>query len=150
MHLTLLPSKPSTQMRRRRRPALLLEVLIAMALLSMGLGILFRGPLLLLRSESQAMRSTALEWEIDRQFMLMMSQLIEKGPERVRPEPVAIEVRAGQQAPLKGQIAWKVYREVEQEPEPVVSGRFYRLIATVSLGKQTLQRQRSIFIESLP
>lgn len=150
MSLPSFASQPRIRPRPSRRSALLLEVLIAMALLSVGIGILLRGPMLLLRAESEAIRRTALEWELDRQFMLMMSQLIEKGPERIRPEPWALEVLAGQQQPMRGQIVWSIYREAEAQPESEVSGGFYRLVAKVSIGKQSLQRQRSIFIEEGP
>ncbi len=141
----------SARIRAHRRPALLLEVLIAMALLASALGVLWRGPILLWRGETDAWRMVALQWEVDRQAIHAMSRLVQGGPRAVGEEPVPIEVGLLGSHSLMGLLRWHV-REASpagdsmQSPSPS-SGRRYLLMARVEMGSVKDEIQRSLFLE---
>jgi hypothetical protein len=141
----------SAPIRSHRRQALLLEVLIAMALLASVLGVLWRGPVLLWRGETDAWRMVALQWEVDRQAIHAMSRLVQGGPRAVSEEPVPIEVGLLGCHGLMGLLQWHV-REASPVEDPMQSsppsaGRRYLLIARVEMGSVKDEIQRSLFLE---
>lgn len=135
--------------RSLRRPALLLEVLIAMALLAGGLGVLLRGPVLLLKAETQAWRRVAIQWELDRAFLRLMSHLIQTGSETIPREIQPFKAPFLGGSSIQGFVLWDL-REApiptaNKEQPPV--GKRMLLIAHIEVDGQKRDVQRTLFLE---
>jgi hypothetical protein len=128
---------------------LLLEALIAMSLLLTCLGTVLRGPLLLVRLETKSWQDLALQWEIDRQFLILMSQVSAHGIEAIPAGeiPLMVPLDDGSLSPCT--ILWAC-EDVSINSEAAPMGSCFRLTARVRRAGQDKSFQRSLFVRHEP
>jgi hypothetical protein len=128
----------------RKRRVLLLEALIAMALLITCLGMLLRGPVLLSRMEAKAWRDVCIQWEIDRQFLYRMACLLAEGPGAVPVGETVLDISLDQGSVLRATVFWTIKESGSSTSGS--TGKRYTLECVLRGLEKPQHYQRSLFV----